>query len=1414
MRRVLSAVLAAILVMAAMLTSVPKAEASGITYYVDAANGNDSTGNGSSGSPWKTIGKAAGIAAAGDTVLIRSGTYRETVTPVNSGTSGNPITYKADTGATVEVSGLDSTTATWAVYSGDVYKANIPMDLGPGNQVFYDDNLMMEARWPNSGNTDATDNTFLLEPTLATADTGTATVTKNMELTSNFLIGSWQFEDDLSESSGNEHEGVGYDLSYVAGSYDGSKAASFNGASSYAYIPERDIYSFKNWQHFTISAWIKTTSVNAPILSKGRYDADSDLEYRLYVDGNGKLAFERYCSDCTQKTFTVIDSDGASINDGQWHQVAFVQGDYEGIVPDGRSHRLYVDGNLVQEDNQTWHPNVFYEEREDRDPITVGRYKNDTISDTYFNGQIDDVRIYKTSLPGEDILHLDTHFIKGLWKFENNADDATDFSNNGTGSNVSYVDDGAVSEHAGSFNGTNSYISVPDSPSLAFGDPSDPFTLSAWVKTTTGGTILSKGVNNSSSVDYRLYINRSAAGNLGFSRLNGSSGVEVRVEDTSGVNLKDNNWHHVAFVNENASSHKLYIDGNLVETSTQTWSGNLITSDPLYVGRYHNVAIGGDYYYKGLIDQVTIYGKQLLSDEIVDYSDIVDSDLPAGIDFTGTKIHQFTFPLNGFVTYTTSVLTHSENTIRTPYLGTLNVKNKIQPNSAYYLFGNKDLLDAPREWFFESSTSTLYFYKPGGGMPDSSKVEIKKRTIGIDLSDKSFIQIENINLTASTIESNENTSDCTIDGMTAKYVSHDSRGTANAEGQAVFFYQKDTTGINISGSNNTLKNSEIAYSSGTGIRISGSGIQIVNNYIHDMDYIGSYAPALGITRCSSCLISHNTLTRAGRQLIYAGSPRANLIQYNDISSTGFLNADTGVVYSTAASENTRFYRNFIHDAGQGNSSIYLDNNASGFILDNNVFRNDTGEGKYAITLNLPQEYTLVFNNSVDEKIGPWASVGSGVDRKFKYDSFGTMLLNNSTKLSIRKITPQNLSMPQLTAPSRYNLENATVYASSTDYHLQGLPNGAAAIDQGISIEGVTDGYVGNAPDFGAYEYGGSDWTAGHDFENPPSPVYAPSNVEFMNRVSDSSFEEGNLTKWTVQNGSNTSVNTSTNWWSNAYAKSRLGGSSLKLGNGLGGEVTQTVAGLTAGRTYRAAVWVRVDDGETAELAVDGFGGSALSVSQGYTENTWKRLELIFTAGSTNTSAVLHVKKTSAGNKNVYFDDAGLQQLMAFEEFEDGVANNWDGVKGTWSIATNGTEVYRQTPDAYGIATTFYNAVWNDAEIEADITPSSFSGGNVSLNLRYADENNKYAAQLYQGNTLRLYKVVNGQHAILQQKSYTLNTGTAYRVKFSAVGSTLKMYVNGVEELSTTDTSLAAGGKAGLVVYNAAADFDNVMIHNK
>jgi hypothetical protein len=128
-----------------LLTSLP---ASATNYYVS-MYGSDTNNDGLTvATPFRNIRQAAKIMLPGDTCYIRGGTYRETVTPTNSGVSGQPITYRAYDGEQVTISGADVVQG-WSLDSGSTYKASMDWDLGHGNnQVFLDSESTSEARWP------------------------------------------------------------------------------------------------------------------------------------------------------------------------------------------------------------------------------------------------------------------------------------------------------------------------------------------------------------------------------------------------------------------------------------------------------------------------------------------------------------------------------------------------------------------------------------------------------------------------------------------------------------------------------------------------------------------------------------------------------------------------------------------------------------------------------------------------------------------------------------------------------------------------------------------------------------------------------------------------------------------------------------------------------------------------------------------------------------------------------------------------------------------------------------------------------------------------------------------------------------------------------------------------------------------
>ena len=124
-----------------------------VSYYIDGTNGDDSRTAVQAqniSTPWKTIQKGANNVVAGDTCLIRAGTYRETVAVPISGASGAPVTFRAYNNEVVTISGNNSITG-WTMESAGIYYAPMSWTLGAGNQVFINGAMKPIAQWPNPG---------------------------------------------------------------------------------------------------------------------------------------------------------------------------------------------------------------------------------------------------------------------------------------------------------------------------------------------------------------------------------------------------------------------------------------------------------------------------------------------------------------------------------------------------------------------------------------------------------------------------------------------------------------------------------------------------------------------------------------------------------------------------------------------------------------------------------------------------------------------------------------------------------------------------------------------------------------------------------------------------------------------------------------------------------------------------------------------------------------------------------------------------------------------------------------------------------------------------------------------------------------------------------------------------------------
>jgi len=136
----------------------------GVTYYVDAVSGDDSRSSAEArrlGTPWKTIGRAAETARAGDTVRVLPGVYREAVVPARRGGRGASITFAAhdpenrpvlDGSKFVKQDAWESVEIT--DFRGRKQRVNkAPLDWAPA-MVYQGERRMFPAQEPNQRNAD------------------------------------------------------------------------------------------------------------------------------------------------------------------------------------------------------------------------------------------------------------------------------------------------------------------------------------------------------------------------------------------------------------------------------------------------------------------------------------------------------------------------------------------------------------------------------------------------------------------------------------------------------------------------------------------------------------------------------------------------------------------------------------------------------------------------------------------------------------------------------------------------------------------------------------------------------------------------------------------------------------------------------------------------------------------------------------------------------------------------------------------------------------------------------------------------------------------------------------------------------------------------------------------------------------
>lgn len=392
------------------------------------------------------------------------------------------------------------------------------------------------------------------------------------------------------------------------------------------------------------------------------------------------------------------------------------------------------------------------------------------------------------------------------------------------------------------------------------------------------------------------------------------------------------------------------------------------------------------------------------------------------------------------------------------------------------LWGKLSFLDSDNEWQLEtnSGANTLYLQVTGGGDPTSHTVELKRRLWCVDFNGQSWIVVRGLNLWGGAVRMNGN--DDSLENCSGQFLSHFmiiSDGTDEDGGI------EPGGGVVVTGNSNTVRNCTLFNTAGSGVLCSGTNNRIVRNLIYNTDYSGTYACCIAIPGSDNVVI-FNTAHDSGRDILRPEGGGDD-IRFNDLHDPGLLCKDLGPIYNwginglDASGVPTRLGYNWCHDSSPswGDPLIYIDNYARYFVIDHNVCWNSR-YGDAGIRINAPAYGLLIYNNTLFD----CADVGS-----FTSDYW-----------------PNNNPDPSFWTSNlyQYSASNNLFLANSPETQLMNwsaddfrLKPGAPAIDAGVVIPGFTDGFVGAAPDLGAYEYGGLPWTAGIG-SRPTLAIMSPS----------------------------------------------------------------------------------------------------------------------------------------------------------------------------------------------------------------------------------------------------------------------------------------------------------------------------------
>lgn len=415
------------------------------------------------------------------------------------------------------------------------------------------------------------------------------------------LVAYYPFNGNANDESTNNNNGIVNGATLTTDRFGNpDKAYSFDGINDRINANVgAEMYSAEK----TISVWAAISGAGGQYNPRlvGVGPAGSSLQYySLIIEGNSS---PRRIQFFTQGAVADGYSTTLVPNGSGWQHYT--------VTYDGTKVKMFINGILDSETNTTGALANFSNAL-----LQIGYSDNGF---DWFNGKLDDIRIYNRALTNAEVLQLYNEekpttetidLASGLvayYPFNGSADDEAG-NNDGivNGATLS-VDRYGNSGKAYNFDG-NDYIEIPNATSLNL----NYTTLSFWVNAKSSTEVVSYLITKGWDFEqnYGIYVNN---GNKGI-EMQGRVGGNWLGAYSPPNTLTLNQWNHVTGVFD-GNKFTIYINGL---KSTENAATGLLTvnNQNLFLGRNSTINSGSAYWLNGSLDDVRIYNRALSEAEI------------------------------------------------------------------------------------------------------------------------------------------------------------------------------------------------------------------------------------------------------------------------------------------------------------------------------------------------------------------------------------------------------------------------------------------------------------------------------------------------------------------------------------------------------------------------------------------------------------------------------------------------------------------------------------------------------------------------------------------------------------------------------------------------------------------------------